>query len=104
MYAIFEDGGRQYRVTEGDLLLVDITDRASDDGTLVFDQVLMIGDGPDARIGTPFVNGARVTARVVERLRMPKVVGIKFKRRKGYMKKFGHRQQMLKVRIDKIEA
>ncbi len=104
MYAIFEDGGKQYRVQEGDLLLVERTDRVGQDGTLAFENVLMLGDGAEARIGTPFVEGARVTATVVEELKMPKVVGIKFKRRKGYMKKFGHRQRMLKVRIEKIEA
>ncbi len=104
MYAIFEDGGKQYRVQEGDLLLVERTDRVGDDQRLTFENVLMVGEGAEARIGTPFVEGARVSATVVQELKMPKVIGIKFKRRKGYMKKFGHRQRMLKVRIDKIEA
>lgn len=104
MYAIFEDGGKQYRVQEGDLLLIERTDRVGEDRTLAFENVLMVGEGAEARIGTPFVEGARVAATVVEELKMPKVVGVKFKRRKGYMKKFGHRQRMLKVRIEKIDA
>lgn len=102
MYAIFEDGGKQYKVTEGDALLIERRDLDEGQTEITFDKVLMVGEGEDARIGTPWVEGASVTAKVTEALKTPKVVGVKFRRRKGYMRKFGHRQQMLKVAIDKI--
>lgn len=104
MYAIFEDGGKQYKVTEGDALLVERRDLDEGQTQITFDKILMLGQGKRARVGTPWIEGASVTARVVQELKTPKVVGIKFKRRKGYMRKFGHRQQMLKVTIDKINA
>jgi large subunit ribosomal protein L21 len=104
VYAIFEDGGKQYKVTEGDALLIERRDLDEGQTEITFDKVLMVGEGADARVGTPWVEGATVTARLIEELKMPKVVGVKLKRRKGYLKKFGHRQQMLKVAIDKINA
>ena len=104
MYAIIEDGGKQYKVSEGDALLIERRNLDESQTNITFDKVLMLGGGADARVGTPWVDGASVTAKVVEELKTPKVVGIKFKRRKGYMKKFGHRQQMLKVAIEKINA
>ncbi len=104
VYAVIEDGGKQYKVSEGDALLIE--QRSLDDGQneITFDRVLMVGEGEDARIGTPWIEGATVTAKVTEELKTPKVMGVKFKRRKGYMKRFGHRQQMLKVAIEKINA
>ena len=104
VYAIFEDGGKQYKVSEGDALLIELCDLEEGQAQITFDKVLMVGEGADARVGTPWVKGATVTAKLVEELKTPKVVGIKFRRRKGYMKKFGHRQRMLKVAIEKINA
>jgi len=104
VYAIFEDGGKQYKVSEGDTLLIERRDLDEGQTEITFNRVLMVGVGEEARIGTPWVKGASVTAKVTEELKTPKVVGIKLKRRKGYMKKFGHRQRMLKVAIDKINA
>lgn len=104
MYAIIEDGGKQYKVTEGDNLLVEIRDLAEDQTEIKFDQVLMVGEGDAAKIGTPYLPGASVTATILERLKTPKVVGIKFSRRKGYKKKFGHRQNMLKVKVSAVSA
>lgn len=104
MYAIIEDGGKQYKVSEGDRLLVEIRDLPEGTTSLTFDKVLMLGEGGSARIGAPWVAGASVTASVVEALKAPKVGGIKFSRRKGYKLKFGHRQQLLKVAIDKING
>lgn len=103
MYAVFEDGGKQYKVSEGDALLIERRDLGQGQAKITFDKVLMVGEGQDARIGTPWVTGATVTAKVTEELKTPKVIGVKFKRRKGYMKRFGHRQQMLKVAIEKIK-
>ena len=104
MYAIVEDGGKQYKVSEGDTLLLERRDLDEGQKQITLDQVLMVGEGADAKIGAPTVAGASVTAAVVDELKTPKITGIKFKRRKGYMRKFGHRQQMLKVHIDKINA
>ncbi len=104
MYAIFEDGGKQYKVSAGDKLLVERRDLPEGQSELTFDKVLMLGEGEAARIGTPFVAGASVSAKLVEELKLPKVVGIKFRRRKGYKRKFGHRQQALKVEISAINA
>ena len=104
MYAIFEDGGKQYKVTTGDMLLIELRDLPEGQSEITFDKVLMLGEGAEARIGTPWVPGATVSAKVVEQLRTPKVRGIKFRRRKGYMKHWGHRQNMLKVEIGTINA
>lgn len=104
MYAIFEDGGKQYKVTEGDALLVEIRDLAEGQSEVVFDQVLMLGDGETAVIGTPWIGGATVTASITQELKMPKVTTIKHRRRKGYKLKKGHRQQMLKVKISAIKS
>ena len=104
MYVVFEDGGKQYKVSEGDALLIEQRDLNVGQAEITFDRVLMVGEGEDARVGTPWVKGATVTARVTEELKTAKVMGVKFKRRKGYMKRFGHRQQMLKVAIEKINV
>ena len=104
MYAIIEDGGKQYKVSEGDVLLVERKDLADDAKSIEFEHVLMVGEGENARIGTPWLAGAKVTATITDEIKTPKVVGVKFKRRKGYMRKFGHRQRMLKVEVSKIDA
>ncbi len=105
MYAIFEDGGKQYKVSSGDMLLVERREVPDGASTLTFDKVLLVGEGAAAKIGRPHVAGASVTATVAdEDLKMPKVVGIKFSRRKGYRKKWGHRQHMMRVRIDSIQG
>ncbi len=104
MYAIFEDGGKQYKVSEGDALLIERRDLAENQSEIVFDRVLMVGEGSAARIGTPWVDGATITAKVAGELKLPKVVGVKKRRRKGYVKHWGHRQKMLKVQISAISA
>lgn len=104
MYAIFEDGGKQYKVSTGDKVLIEIKDLPEGQTELTFDKVLMVGEGAEARIGTPWVAGASVTGKVLEELKTPKVRGIKFRRRKGYMKTWGHRQRMLAVEIGAIHA
>jgi large subunit ribosomal protein L21 len=104
VYAIIDDGGKQYKISEGDRLLVERRDLADGQTEVSFDQVLMLGTGAGAQIGTPFVDGATVTAKVIDELKMPKVHGIKFRRRKGYIKHWGHRQRMLHVQIEKISG
>ncbi len=104
MYAIFEDGGKQYKVSEGDELFVETRELSEGQEELAFEQVLMVGEGADARIGQPWVENAKVGAKIVKALKGPKVTGVKFKRRKGYRLKFGHRQQLLRVKITSISV
>jgi large subunit ribosomal protein L21 len=104
VYAIIRTGGKQYRVAEGDTLQVerDILADASD-GSISFGEVLMIGGG-DPKVGAPLVDGASVTATVLGEERGPKVIVFRKKRRKQYKRKIGHRQDLVKIRIDSIEA
>ena len=101
MYAIVEDSGTQIIVREGDVLEVDL--RGEEQDAIVFDRVLAIksGDGP-AKLGTPYIDGASVKAEVMGETKGPKIDVIKFKRRKGYKRKTGHRQSYLKIKINEI--
>ena len=101
MYAVIQSGGKQYRVSEGDKLRVEKL--AADAGTdIELDQVLMVGDGDDVRVGRPFVEGGRVTATVEGHGRGKKVMIVKFRRRKHYMKRLGHRQWYTELKITGI--
>jgi large subunit ribosomal protein L21 len=103
MYAVVKTGGKQYRVSKGDR--VKIEKIPGEVGTeLKFDQVLMIGGTPDVKVGTPRVSGASVSARIVRQDRSKKVTVFKYKRRKGYKKKLGHRQAYTQVEITGIES
>ncbi|MBN2559668.1 MAG: 50S ribosomal protein L21 [Phycisphaerae bacterium] len=102
MYAIVEDGGKQYRVEKGDTIYIEKRDLPDGAKTLGFDRVLMLGNGADSKIGTPWVEGAKVTATVDGDVKGPKVEIVKFRRRKGYHLHKGHRQGFLKVTIDEI--
>ncbi len=104
MYAVVEDGGKQYRVQQGDTIYIERRDLDEGQTAIEFDRVLMLGDGESSRIGTPLVEGAKVTATLDKELRGPKLEIVKFKRRKGYRLHKGHRQDMLKVTIDKISG
>ncbi len=104
MYAIFEDGGKQYKVSTGDKLLIETRELPEGQTEITFDRVLMVGEGEAAKIGTPWVTGATVQAKLLEALKGPKVRGIKHARRKGYVKHWGHRQSLLKVEIGAINA
>jgi large subunit ribosomal protein L21 len=103
MYAVFSTGGKQYRATTGDIVKVEKLE-AEAGATVELDQVLMVGEGEDVAVGTPFVDGGKVTAKVVEHGRGNKVKIIKFKRRKQYMKKMGHRQSYTALEITGIEG
>jgi large subunit ribosomal protein L21 len=104
MYAVIETGGKQYRVKAGDVLEVELLARDSEADSVVFDRVLMVGEGADIKVGNPVVEGAEVRASRVADVRGPKIVVFKKKRRKGYRRKNGHRQDLLRVRIDEIQA
>lgn len=105
MYAVIETGGKQYRVQQGDILDVERIQGVSEDSKeIVFDRVLLVGNDDDVKIGRPVVEGAKVSAELVNEVRGPKVIVFKFKRRKQYRRKNGHRQDLHRVRIQGIEA
>jgi large subunit ribosomal protein L21 len=104
-YAIVEHGGKQYRVSPGDELLVERTQpdlKQGDD--VLFDRVMLVSTGKSVRIGQPTVDGAIVRGQVVAPVRGDKIIVFKKKRRKGYKKTQGHRQDYYKVRVESIEA
>ena len=100
MYAIIKTGGKQYKVQAGDVLQIESVDQELG-AEFTFDQILMIG-GEKAHVGTPTVKNAKVTAVVTKQARTRKVIVFKKKRRKGYKKKNGHRQQFTKIEITGI--
>jgi large subunit ribosomal protein L21 len=101
MYAVIKTGGKQYRVSRGDTLKVEKLEAGEGDA-VEFDQVLMVGEGADVKVGTPYVEGSRVSARVKSQGRGHKVEIIKFRRRKHHMKRMGHRQDYTEVEITGI--
>jgi large subunit ribosomal protein L21 len=103
MYAVFKTGGKQYRATTGDVIKIEKID-AEKGATVELDQVLMVGEGEDVKIGTPFLEGGKVTATVVDHGRRDKIKVIKFKRRKNYRKQMGHRQYFTQIEITGIDA
>lgn len=103
MYAVIKSGGKQHRVIEGETLKVELL--AVDAGqTITFDDVLMVVDGDNIKIGTPVVAGAKVTAEVLTHGRHDKVRIVKFRRRKHYRKQAGHRQYYTELKITGISA
>ena len=109
MYAVIEQGGKQYKVAEGESLNIDLTDVATDAKTMELDKVLFVSDGKEIKIGTPYVEGAKVTASFKTTAEDAVVKGKKlypmhFRRRKHSKRRIGHRQKYLQVVIDKIEA
>lgn len=100
MYAIIATGGKQYRVSEGDVIYIERID-AQVDSTVSFDVLLMGNDG-DVKIGTPVVEGVKVEGKVVGQIRGEKIVVYKYKSKKNYRRKQGHRQPYTKVEITKI--
>ncbi|MEM7700153.1 MAG: 50S ribosomal protein L21 [Verrucomicrobiota bacterium] len=100
-YAIFKTGGKQYRVEKGDQIDVEKLDAEVGD-TLTFEEVLAAGEGESLAFGAPFVDGATVTAKVVDQFRAKKVVAFKFKRRKGHHKTKGHRRHLTRLEITAV--
>ena len=103
MYAIIEDGGRQYKVTSGDTILID---REAKEGekSIKFDRVLLVGGEGEPKIGLPLLANATVTADVIGEKQGAKIDIQKYKRRKGYHKKIGHRQRYVRVKITGINV
>jgi large subunit ribosomal protein L21 len=108
MYAIIAESGKQYKVTSGDVIRIDRskdqTPTLVDAKTITFDHVLLVGGEGEPKIGTPTVASATVTGEIVRAMKGPKIDIIKYKRRKGYHKHLGHRQNLIEVRITAINV
>lgn len=105
MYALIETGGKQYRVAPGDVLDVERGTESAESGDAIeFDRVLLVSGTDGVRVGNPVVDGAVVKASVVGDVRGPKIRVFKMKRRKHYRRTRGHRQNLLRVKIEGIEA
>ena len=103
MYAVLSTGGKQYKVEEGDVLRIEKI--SGDVGASVsFDKVLMFSDGEKVRVGTPLIDGISVSGHIVEQDKAKKILVFKYKRRKNYRRKQGHRQPYTAVKIDSITA
>ncbi|GAA0077331.1 50S ribosomal protein L21 [Clostridium sp. CTA-5] len=103
MYAVLATGGKQYRVQEGDVIYVEKLN-AEVDSTVELTEVLAVGNGETIKVGAPVVEGAKVVAKVAAQGKQKKVVVFKYKSKKDYRRKNGHRQPYTKLVIEKIEA
>lgn len=103
MYAVISTGGKQYKLAQGDICRVEKLD-AEEGASVELDKVLLVADGDNVNIGTPFVEGSKVTATVKSHGRADKVEIMKFKRRKHYQKKTGHRQYYTEIEVTGISA
>ncbi|HPD47304.1 MAG TPA: 50S ribosomal protein L21 [Anaerohalosphaeraceae bacterium] len=109
MYAVIEQGGKQYKVSQGDVIKIELTEVEPDAKTIELDKVLFISDGADIKVGNPYLEGAKVIARFQTTaedalVKGPKLYPMHFRRRKNSSRKMGHRQKYLQVFIDAIEA
>ena len=103
MYAIIETGGKQFKVSEGDVVFIEKLD-VNENDAIKFDRVLVCGNDGDVKIGTPYVDGAFVEAKVVKNGKGRKIMIFKYNAKKNYRKRQGHRQPYTKVQIEKIHA
>lgn len=103
MYAVIETGGKQYRVQEGDVITIEKLNVAAGDD-IAFDRVLVLNDGEKVQVGTPIVESAKVFGTVVENGKGEKVIIFKYKSKKDYRKKQGHRQPYTMVKIESVSA
>lgn len=101
MIAVIKTGGKQYKIEEGDKIKIEKLELNEGD-KVVFDEVLFVGDEKDVKIGDPFISGVKVEAKVTKQGRHKKVWGMKFKAKKRYRVKFGHKQRFTEIEIIKI--
>lgn len=101
MYAIFETGGKQFKVEKGDIIDVELLN--TEDSNLNFDKVLFFTDGKDTKVGIPYIENCVVQAESLGETKGPKVIAFKYKRRKNFRKKKGHRQKYSKLKITDIK-
>ncbi len=103
-FAVIETGGKQYQVKAGDVITIEkLSGEFKEGDKVVFDKVLLVDDGSNTTIGTPFIPNAKVEATFKSAGRAPKVTVIKYKQKSRYFKKNGHRQPFVKVQIEKIK-
>ena len=103
MYAVIQTGGKQYRVQQGDVIFVEKINAQADEA-VTFDEVLLVGNDGETKIGTPMVEGAKVEGKVLAQVKSKKIVVYKYKAKKNERKKQGHRQPYTKVEITAINA
>jgi large subunit ribosomal protein L21 len=103
MYAVFRTGGKQYRASQGERVRVERLDAEVGDD-VEFDEILLVGEGTDIKIGAPLVEGGKIAARVTAQGRGKKIDVVKFKRRKNYKRQHGHRQHFTEVEITSISG
>ena len=103
MYAIIETGGKQYRVSEGDVIFIEKLD-AEADSKITFDRVLVVGSEKGVNVGSPAVAGASVTAKVIKTGKSKKITVFTYRAKKGSKRKMGHRQPYTKVQIEAIKG
>lgn len=104
MYAVIDDNQRQFKVEQGDRFEVELKDQEEGQDKVIFERILMIGGDESSRqIGRPVVDGAKVVASILGEVKGDKIVVQKFRRRKKYRRKTGHRQRYLQLRVDSIE-
>ena len=103
MYAVIQTGGKQYRVQQGDVIFVEKIDAQADEA-VTFDEVLLVGNDGETKIGTPVVEGAKVEGKVLAQVKSKKIVVYKYKAKKNERKKQGHRQPYTKVESTAING
>jgi large subunit ribosomal protein L21 len=101
MFAVVKTGGKQYKVSEGDIIQVEKLDEERG-ATITLDQVLMVGEGDQVQTGAPFLDGASVTCEIADQFKGPKIIVFKKKRRKKYRRKNGHRQLYTRLKVTQI--
>jgi large subunit ribosomal protein L21 len=109
MYAVIEQGGKQYKVSQGDTINIELTSVDGDAKTIELDKVMLISDGENVQIGTPYIEGAKVLAAFKPNAAEAVIKGEKlypthFRRRKDSKRRIGHRQKYLQITVEKIEA
>ncbi len=103
MYAVIKTGGKQYKVAEGDFLKIEKIEGQAG-AEVIFDEVLLVSKGDATEVGKPFVKKAKVVGEIIAQMKGPKLMVFKMKKRKGFHKKTGHRQELTRVRIKAISV
>jgi large subunit ribosomal protein L21 len=104
MFAVIRTGSKQYKVSEGDLIDVELLEGVEPGKSTVFNDVLLVSNGSAVSVGKPTVSGASVTGEVLGEVKGDKVIAFKYRRTEGYHRTVGHRQRYLRVKIDKISS
>ena len=103
-YAIIESGSKQYRVQKDDVIEVELMEDVQEDKPVTFNRVMLFSNGNATQVGAPFVEGCKVVGEFVQEVKGPKVVAYKYKQRKNYRRKVGHRQRYCRIKITEIQG